>query len=123
MSLRTERMSEAIREELMDILQKELKDPRIGITSITHVEVSRDLKRARVSLSVLGDETAQAECLEALKKASGRIRKSLGRRIRFRCLPELIFNIDMTVEHSLRISEILREIDAEQDGNAGGNDV
>jgi ribosome-binding factor A len=116
-------MAEAIREELMDIILTELKDPRIGITSITHVDVSKDLKHAKISLSVLGDETARAESLAALKKASGRIRKSLGKRIRFRCLPELVFNIDMTVEHSLRIQEILKEIETEADKKPGGDDA
>ncbi len=113
MSLRTERVAEAIREELMSILQKDLKDPRIGIASVTHVDVSPDLKHARVSLSVLGDKEAQEACRAALTKASGRIKKELGKRIRLRCTPELVFTIDMSVEHSLRISEILKEIETD----------
>ncbi len=115
MSLRTERVAEAIREEMMNILQKDLKDPRIGIASVTHVEVSPDLKHARVSLSVLGDKEAQEACRTVLTKASGRIKKELARRIRLRCTPELVFTIDKSVEHSLRISEILKEIETDRD--------
>jgi ribosome-binding factor A len=114
MSLRTERVAEAIREELMDIMIKDLKDPRIGITSVTHVDVSKDLKHAKIFLSVLGDKDAQTDCLAALTKASGRIKNELARRIKLRCTPELVFAIDMSVEHSLRISEILKEIETEQ---------
>jgi ribosome-binding factor A len=113
MSLRTERVAEAIREELMDIVQKDLKDPRIGITSVTHVDVSPDLKHAKIYMSVLGDKQAQDDCLAALTKASGRIKKEVGRRIRLRCTPEIVFAIDQSVEHSLRISEILSEINAD----------
>jgi ribosome-binding factor A len=119
MSLRTERVAEAIREELMDIVQKDLKDPRIGITSVTHVEVSPDLKHARIFLSVLGDKQDQDDCLAALTKASGRIKKELAKRIKLRCTPELVFSIDLSVEHSLRISEILKEIDTEGSDEPG----
>lgn len=115
MSLRTERVAEAIREELMDIVIKDLKDPRIGITSVTHVDVSPDLKHARIFLSVLGDKQDQDDCLAALTKASGRIKKELGKRIKLRCLPELVFAIDLSVEYSLRISEILRDIQPNKD--------
>jgi ribosome-binding factor A len=115
MSLRTERVAEAIREELMDILLKDLKDPRVGFTSVTHVDVSQDLKHARIYLSVLGDETAQEDCLAALTKAKGRIKNELTKRIRLRCVPELVFDIDKSVEHSLRISEILKDIEAEEE--------
>lgn len=113
MSVRTERVAEAIREELMDIIQKDLKDPRIGIASVTHVDVSRDLKHAHVLLSVLGDNQEKADCLECLTKAAGRIKNELGKRIRLRTLPELSFTIDMTVEHSLKIAKILHELKVE----------
>jgi ribosome-binding factor A len=115
MSLRTERMSEALREELMCIIQQDLKDPAIGITSITHVRVSHDLKHAWISLSVLGDDDQQDDALRVLRKASGFLRRELGSRIRMRLIPDLIFEIDRAAEHSVKISRILKELETDSE--------
>lgn len=117
MSLRTERMSEALREELMGIIQKDLKDPAIGITSITHVRVSRDLKHAWISLSILGDGDSQEDALQGLRRAAGYLRRELGRRIRLRVVPDLIFEIDRAAEHSVKISRLLNEIETNDEGD------
>lgn len=117
MSLRTERMSEALREELMGIIQKDLKDPAIGITSITHVRVSRDLKHAWISLSILGDGDSQEDALQGLRRAAGYLRRELGRRIRLRVVPDLIFEIDRAAEHSVKISRLLNELEPKDEGD------
>ncbi len=110
MSLRTDRVAEAIREELMTIIQRELKDPGIGVTSITHVEVSGDLRHASVLFSVLGDEEERNRTLEALERAKKFIRSELGKRVKLRFTPELAFKLDESLEERLRIAKILDEI-------------
>jgi len=117
MSLRTERMAEALREELMDIILRDLKDPAIGIVSITHVRVSTDLKHAWIGITVLGDETDHDETLNALQKATGHIRRELAARIKMRLVPEVVFEIDKATEHSVRISQILHELGETKNGD------
>ena len=100
-----------VREEIMEIIRRELKDPRIGFVSITEVRMSPDLRSARVRVSVLGDEDASRATLEGLRSASGRIRHELGRRLQnLKFSPELRFEIDPSIEYSVRISKTLREI-------------
>ncbi len=120
MSLRTERMSEALREVIMGIIQKDLKDPAIGITSISHVRVSRDLKHAWVSLSVLGDDDAKEAALQAMRRATGYLRREIGSRMRLRVVPGLVFEIDRATEHSVEIARILHEIESsDTEGDEG----
>lgn len=95
----------------MQIIQRELKDPRIGFVSITEVRMSPDLRSARVRVSVLGDEHAQREALAGLKSARGLIRHELGRRLsNLKFSPDIIFELDESIEYSVRISKTLREI-------------
>ena len=109
---RAERVRVAIREEISDILQNELKDPRVGFASIVDVEVSPDLRHARVYVSVLGDERSGAQTLEGLESARGYIRTEVGRRLRLRHAPELEFKLDRSIERGSRISQIIRRIQA-----------
>lgn len=118
MSLRTDRVAEAIREELMGIIQHELKDPGIGLISITHVEVSGDLRHASVLFSVLGDEEERHCSMEALDRAKKFLRSELGKRIKLRFTPELVFKLDESLEERLRIAKILDEI-KEKDSRDG----
>ena len=95
----------------MDIIQHELKDPRIGFVSITTVRMSPDLRSARVRVSVLGDESQQRDSLSGLRSATGVIRRQLGRRLQnLKFAPELRFEIDPSIEYSVHISKRLREI-------------
>ncbi|NLY10318.1 MAG: 30S ribosome-binding factor RbfA [Firmicutes bacterium] len=111
MSQRNQRLSEEIRRELSDIIQREVKDPRLGFLSITTVELSRDFSHAKVFVSVYGDEQERNKTLEGLTKAAGFIRTELGKRIRIRHTPELAFIYDDSLEHGARISAILKELD------------
>jgi ribosome-binding factor A len=107
---RTDRVSELIREEISLILLEEIKDPRIQFVSITRVEVSPDLKHAKIFASVLGSEEKKKEAFEGLKSARGFIQKKLGRKLSLRCTPEISFRVDTSIEHGLHIYELLTEI-------------
>ncbi len=100
-----------IREEIMAIIRRDLKDPRIGFVSITEVRMSPDLRSARVRVSVLGGEEEGRATLAGLRSASGLIRRELGRRLQnLKFTPDLRFEIDPSIEYSVRIAKTLREI-------------
>ncbi len=100
-----------VREEIMEIIRRDLKDPRIGFVSITEVRMSPDLRSARVRVSVLGDEEQTRSTLAGLRSAAGVIRHELGRRLQnLKFTPELRFELDPSIEYSVRISRTLREI-------------
>ncbi len=107
---RSQRVAEAIKQEVSDILQNELKDPRIGFASVVKVEVTRDLRFARVFVSVLGDEESRQQTLRGLVSGVGFIRSELGKRIRLRHTPELVFALDDSIAHGVRISQLLSEL-------------
>jgi len=110
-SYRTTQVGAQVRQEIMQIIQRELKDPRIGFVSITEVRMSPDLRSARVRVSVLGDEMAQKQALAGLRSARGLIRRELGRRLQnLKFSPEIRFELDPSIEYSVRISKTLREI-------------
>ncbi|NLW59643.1 MAG: 30S ribosome-binding factor RbfA [Firmicutes bacterium] len=110
---RAERLAVLIKEELGDILQKELKDPRIGFTSITNVRVSRDMSHAKIYVSVFGDQQQQAATMEGLESARGFIRSELGKRIRLRHTPEISFVFDNSLEEGAKVLSLLNEIKKE----------
>ena len=108
---RTDQVGAQVQQEIMEIIRRDLKDPRIGFVSITGVRMSPDLRTARVRVSVLGDDDEQRRTLAGLRSATGLIRRELGRRLEnLRFSPELRFEIDTSIEYSVRISKTLREI-------------
>ena len=108
---RTQRVAGSIKEEVSDILRLELKDPRLAnMTSITSVEVSRDLSHARIFVSIFGSGEEQKTILKILAKASGFIRLELGKRIRLRHIPELDFRLDRSLEYGAQIEQVLRTL-------------
>lgn len=116
------RLGEEIRRIISDLLLRELKDPRLSaMISITAVEVTSDGSYATVYLSVLGldpqEETAasQQETLEALRNAKGFIRKEIGRQVKLRHVPDLIFKIDKSMEYGRHISKIIDGLDIPHD--------
>ena len=110
MSRRTRQVGEFLREELTDIIRREVKDPRIGFMSVTRVDVTPDLRHAAVYISVLGTDQEREETLTALRSASGFIRHHLKPRLRMRQIPELEFRDDRSMEHAEQIARTLREI-------------
>src|SRR5512142_2891474 len=110
---RAERVSDQMKQEIADILMRKIKDPRIGFVTVTDVEVADDLKNAKVFVSVYGGD--KDETLKGLKSATAFIRLELGKRMRLRSVPELIFRFDATLERGAHIMELLREIDEDKD--------
>jgi ribosome-binding factor A len=108
--IRTGRVGEQIKKELSQLIQAELKDPRIGFITVTGVDLTNDLSQAKIYLSVLGDEEQKASSLKALDKANGYLRSELGKRIRLRHIPELIFKIDESIAYGSRIEKLLSDI-------------
>ncbi|MBI3312160.1 MAG: 30S ribosome-binding factor RbfA [Candidatus Omnitrophica bacterium] len=106
MSDRLKRVEEAIKEEVAGILQRELKDPRLGFITVTRVRVSADLQHATVYFSVLEEKKA-AETEAGLKSAQGFVRKLLGERLRLRVTPEILFRSDSSAAETIRISKLL----------------
>ncbi len=103
-------MEDQIRVEVAKMIHRELKDPRIGFTTVTRVELTGDLARARVLVSVLGSAEAQEETLAGLLSATRFLRHELGRRLRLRRVPELVFVLDRGAEAGERIEELLRKL-------------
>ena len=119
MSRRTERLAEEIREEVARIVGRELKDPRIGFVTITWVELTADLRTARVHVGVLGGAADREKTLAGLQKAAGFVRRELGKRIRVRHTPELIFQYDEGLDATERVARLLEETKADPDGDEG----
>lgn len=110
MSRRTRQVGELLKEELTDIIRKEVKDPRIGFMSITDVEVTPDLRQARVFVSVLHEEEREGT-MDALTSAASFIRHHLKPRLRMRQIPFLEFRGDRSMEYAQHITNTLREIE------------
>jgi ribosome-binding factor A len=111
MGFRHNRLAEEIKREVTSMLQTELNDPRIcKLTSITDVEVSRDLRYAKLFFSVFGSDEEQSQTLVGLQSAGGFIRSELGKRIRLRFLPELTFCLDASIQRGIRLSGLIRQV-------------
>jgi ribosome-binding factor A len=111
MSQRTDRLDSQIRAELMELLQREMKDPRIGFATVTRVETARDLGSAKVWVSVLGTSEEQAAAIKALVAAAPWLRRQLGGRLTLRHVPELVIRHDDSIEAGDRVLRLLREIE------------
>ena len=107
---RQERIAEAIRQEASLIIHDKLKDPRLGFITITRVEVTPDLRYAKIFFSVLGNEESYKKTKEALDSAMGFVRKLVAQRLNLRFAPEITFYDDRSTEYSVRIEEVLNEI-------------
>lgn len=100
-----------IREEIGELLQREVSDPRLDFATITDVQVSADLREAHVYVTFLGKPEQQSENLEVLTKAGGFLRRQLGQRIRLRYIPNLTFHLDASMECGRRIDKVLEELE------------
>jgi ribosome-binding factor A len=108
------RLNEEMREEITQMVTGELKDPRIGLVTVTRVALAGDLRSARVFVSVAGDLADRKRSLEGLRKAAGFVRRELGQRLRLRYAPELTFTYDAGQEHSERVARLLEEVHADE---------
>lgn len=113
-SIRVHKVAEQMKKEIASIIEHQTKDPRIGFITITNVELSNDLRHAKVYFSSLGNDEEQKRSLEGLEKAKGFIRKEVAQRINLRYVPEILFRIDSSIEHGVKISKILSQINHEE---------
>lgn len=113
MSHRSDRLADDIRGKVAVLITENLRDPRIGFTTVTRVELSADLQHARILVSVLGDDAAQEQTLKGLTSAAGYLRRKLGQGLRLRRIPELEFVIDHGPEEGIRIEKLLQVLHRE----------
>src|SRR5258707_9359271 len=104
---RQEKLGELIAAEISELIRTRLKDPRVGFASITHVEVSGDLRHAKVSVSVMGTAEEKAASMKGLKNATGYLRHELAGRIVLRYMPEITFKLDTSIEEGARILDLI----------------
>ncbi len=121
---RPDRVAEAIREEVAGFLADGVKDPRVrGLVTVTGVDVTRDLRSARVFVSIMGTDVEREETLAGLTAVAAHLRGRLGRALRLRVAPELSFRTDQTVAQAARIETLLEQIRQERESRDGGEDA
>jgi len=114
---RADRVADLIRCEISDILLKQIRDPRIRAVTITGVKITDDLRLAEIYFVELAQDTIHAETLTGLEKATGFLKRELGKRLHLRCVPDLIFRADASFAYGSRIERLLAEIKQEETGD------
>jgi ribosome-binding factor A len=112
--VRLQRVNQLIREEISHLIQRELKDPRLGFVTVTEVDVAKDLRTAKVYVSVLGSDSQWQSSLQALESARGYIRSWLLPRLRLRSVPHLTFHPDRSMAHAAHIQTVLEGLKTEE---------
>jgi len=120
MTQRTNRVDELFRQEIGQILAREVADPRIGFVTVTDVETDPDLRHARVWVSVIGQRAERDETIAALNRAMSFVRRELGTRLRLKRIPEFHVRLDETAERGTRVLRLLHEI---EEGNLPGEEA
>ena len=117
---RAERLAETIREDVATFLREGAKDPRlVGMVTVTAVDVPRDLRSARIFVSIMGTDTERATTIEALESMKGHLRTRLAKSLRLRVAPELMFKLDESVARAARIESLLAQIRNEKPKDPG----
>lgn len=109
-SRRTLKAAEAIREVVSMAILTDLRDPRVRDVTVTHVEVSPDMRQAKIHVSIMGDDAKQKLCLHGLRSSAGYLQSKVAQRIDTRYTPQIQFEIDMGVKNSIAIAKILNEV-------------
>ena len=118
---RRDRVAEQLREEISLLMTREMKDPRVRLASVSAVDVSADLRQARVLVSAAGDDASRHGVVDAMQHAEGFVRAQLGHRLEnLRSIPHLRFQLDESIAHSVRISTVLRDIAAAEHHTTSG---
>jgi ribosome-binding factor A len=115
---RQEKLGELIAAELSELLRTRVKDPRVGFASITRVEVSGDLRHAKVHVSVMGNPEEHIATMKGLKNATGFLRHELATRLVLRYMPEIVFKLDTSIEEGARILELIHKVELEDQQQA-----
>jgi ribosome-binding factor A len=114
---RSEKVADLIQKEISQMLVKSIKDPRIGFVTITKVSVSEDCRFAKIYFSVVGTLAERERSMKGLDSAKGFVRKELGRRIRLRYTPEILFQFDPSIEYAIHMGELIQTIQQEKEPN------
>ena len=117
--LRIEKLQELIKQEMSKMLLTDLKDPRIGFVTVTDVEMTGDLREAKIYVSIMGGEEKVKDSLEGLNSALGFIRREIGHRIRLRFTPEISFELDTSLDYGDHIQKLLLQVEGDTK-NVGG---
>lgn len=120
---RQEKLGEQIAAEVSDLLRTRVKDPRVGFASITHVEVSGDLRHARIFVSVMGSPDEKKSTIEALHHATGFLRHELAGRLTVRFMPEIVFKLDNSIEQGAHILGLIRQLETQETSSQTSNEV
>ncbi|MBN2898696.1 MAG: 30S ribosome-binding factor RbfA [Clostridia bacterium] len=108
---RSKRISEEIKKVVSSLIMTELKDPRVSkLTTVTHVETTRDLSFSYIYISVFDDDMHKKSTIEGLNKAKGFIRREIGKRVKLRIVPEPIFRLDESIENGIHMSAMINEV-------------
>jgi ribosome-binding factor A len=111
MTRRAERVSNLIRREISELLQKQVNDPRLsGFISVTNVSTSPDLKQTKILVSFLGDKTQKSEILKGFKAATGYFRRELANSLKLRIIPELSFELDDSIERGSKVIQLINQV-------------
>jgi ribosome-binding factor A len=108
-SRRQQRVNHALQHEISKLLETELNDPRLEGLTVSGVEISPDLRRARVFIIAVADAAREREVRAGLESATPFLRRELGKRVQLRIVPELDFRFDRSLDHGARIEQLLRE--------------
>ena len=111
MTRRAERVGNLIRQEISELLQEQVNDPRLkNFISVTQVSISDDLRNAKVFVSVMGDKTVKTEVLEGFQAATGFLRRKLAKRLILRQVPELNFQFDNSIEYGTKVLQLIEQV-------------
>lgn len=120
--IRPERVAEQLRMDVAEILQNDLKDPRLGLVTCTRVDLTNDLRHAKLYVSVLGEESVKDSSMEALESATGYVRRRLSKRLGLRASPEIVFVFDPSVEYGIRLEGLIEETKRRTPASEGSDD-
>lgn len=115
--LRIEKLQELIKQEMSKMLLTDLKDPRIGFVTVTDVEMTGDLREAKIYVSIMGNAEQVKSSLEGLSSALGFIRREIGQRVRLRFTPEISFALDTSLDYGDHIQKLLLQVEGDSDKN------
>lgn len=119
--MRSERVRRQLKKEISLILQEDLRDPRIGFVTLTRIDLTGDLRYAKVYFSVLGDEAAKQYSIEGIQSAVGYIRRLIGERLKLKYVPEISFKLDKSIEYSINLEKTFERLKNEREQNQDSN--
>lgn len=125
-SYRNGRINEEIKKDVSNTIQNKIKDPRLSaMVSVTKVDTTKDLSYTKIYVSIFGNELAKKETIQALKSSTGLIRKELGLHVKLRHVPQIIIEVDETIERAIHLEGIFHKIKEQEknDGEVAQDDV